>query len=60
MLLTLAAMPLSAQTVGFEFFEAKIRPVLANNCYGCPKPLRAARVIVEFRRIRIACRLPSS
>jgi hypothetical protein len=26
---------LSAQTAGDEFFEKKIRPVLAEKCYGC-------------------------
>src|SRR5215210_2808137 len=25
----------SAQSAGDEFFEKKIRPVLANNCHGC-------------------------
>src|SRR5262245_66449089 len=25
----------SAQSTGDEFFEKKIRPVLATNCYGC-------------------------
>ena len=25
----------SAQSVGDDFFEKKIRPVLATNCYGC-------------------------
>src|SRR5215204_6278160 len=25
----------SAQSVGDEFFEKKIRPILANNCYAC-------------------------
>ncbi|MGH9835862.1 MAG: c-type cytochrome domain-containing protein [Blastocatellia bacterium] len=25
----------SAQSIGDEFFEKKIRPVLANNCYAC-------------------------
>jgi mono/diheme cytochrome c family protein/cytochrome c553 len=34
----LASQPVAAQTVnaaGPEFFENKIRPILANNCYGC-------------------------
>ncbi len=37
-LLTLAARQMSAQSAqstGDEFFEKKIRPVLATNCYGC-------------------------
>ncbi len=34
-LLTLAAGRMSAQSTGDEFFEKKIRPVLATNCYGC-------------------------
>ncbi|HVW83700.1 MAG TPA: PSD1 and planctomycete cytochrome C domain-containing protein [Bryobacteraceae bacterium] len=29
------AMQLGAETPGAEFFENKIRPVLATNCYGC-------------------------
>jgi mono/diheme cytochrome c family protein len=36
--LSLAALPLSAQTVNAsspDFFETKVRPVLANNCFGC-------------------------
>ena len=31
----LRATPLFAQTPDIEFFEAKIRPVLAQKCYGC-------------------------
>src|ERR1700759_5342594 len=34
----LAAYPLAAQTVNAgtpEFFENRIRPILANNCFGC-------------------------
>jgi hypothetical protein len=34
-LLALLAIPLGAQTQDFSFFEAKIRPVLAENCYAC-------------------------
>src|SRR6476620_1876805 len=35
-ILTLSvATPLLAQTAEVEFFEAKIRPVLAQRCYGC-------------------------
>ena len=30
-----ASSPLSAQTADIEFFETKIRPVLAQKCYGC-------------------------
>src|SRR5688572_17288378 len=30
-----AGTPLFAQTPDVEFFEAKIRPVLAQKCYGC-------------------------
>ena len=30
-----ASSPLSAQTPDIEFFETKIRPVLAQKCYGC-------------------------
>ena len=30
-----ASTPLSAQTPDIEFFEAKIRPVLVQKCYGC-------------------------
>ena len=30
-----ASTPLAAQTPDIEFFEAKIRPVLAQKCYGC-------------------------
>ena len=30
-----ASAPLAAQTPDIEFFEAKIRPVLAQKCYGC-------------------------
>ena len=29
------AAPVSAQTTDVDFFEAKIRPVLAQKCYGC-------------------------
>lgn len=31
----LACLPLAAQNDGVEFFEKKIRPVLATKCYGC-------------------------
>ncbi|MCI0336673.1 MAG: PSD1 and planctomycete cytochrome C domain-containing protein [Acidobacteria bacterium] len=34
-LITITAVRLSAQSTGDELFEKKIRPVLANNCYGC-------------------------
>ena len=30
-----AASSLSAQTPELDFFESKIRPVLAQKCYGC-------------------------
>src|SRR5437879_3698901 len=33
--LAYAQTPEPADTSGFEFFEAKIRPVLAKNCYVC-------------------------
>jgi hypothetical protein len=35
LLAVLIATPLQAQSPGAEFFEKKIRPVLAANCYGC-------------------------
>src|SRR5262249_2774080 len=34
-LLALAAGQLSAQSTGDDFFEKKIRPILATNCYDC-------------------------
>jgi len=42
-ILTLSvATPLLAQTAEVEFFEAKIRPVLAQRCYGCHSSKMAA------------------
>jgi hypothetical protein len=35
LLLAMLAAPLHSQSAGNELFEKKIRPVLANNCYGC-------------------------
>src|SRR5687767_8515004 len=37
-----ASTPLSAQTADIEFFEAKIRPVLVQKCYGCHNSKMAA------------------
>jgi Protein of unknown function (DUF1553)/Protein of unknown function (DUF1549)/Planctomycete cytochrome C len=34
--------PLAAQTSDIEFFEAKIRPILAQKCYGCHNSKMAA------------------
>src|SRR3977135_3859618 len=34
-LLFLAAVPLAAQSTSDDFFEAKIRPVLAQKCFAC-------------------------
>ena len=34
-LLAAGVLPLAAQSGGHEFFETKIRPVLAEKCYGC-------------------------
>src|SRR5689334_5516033 len=42
-ILTLSTVtPLLAQTPQVEFFEAKIRPVLAQRCYGCHNSKMAA------------------
>lgn len=40
--LVLTAVPALAQTTDAEFFESKIRPVLATRCYGCHSSKLAA------------------
>lgn len=40
--LAVFAMPAGAQTSDVEFFETKIRPVLATRCYGCHSSKLAA------------------
>ena len=44
--------PLAAQTPDIEFFEARIRPVLAQKCYGCHNskmPAPKASLVLDTR-----------